>query len=121
MAARKKKGNLWECKHCTTKNNVKSNRCAVCFQPRTNGKKSKNGYPLLNKSGNVENNILKCGALQKKGKGIFDGWSTRYFVLKQNGDFAYYSDKSCRNYRGNIDLSTVSKIARKDNKKFVYI
>lgn len=41
--------------------------------------------------------------------------------MKQNGDFAYFADRACKNWKGNIDLQTVSKVVRKDNKKLVRI
>eukprot|EP01084_Bolivina_argentea_P168114 291611_1 len=75
-------------------------------------------YPSLKKPPN-SSNILKQGPLQKKGKGMFDGYSTRHFVLKKDGDFAYYSDKTCKNWKGNIDLQTVTKIQRKDKRNII--
>ena len=74
-------------------------------------------YPTLLPKSNADT-ILKKGPLQKKGKGLIAGWSTRYFVLKRDGDFAYYGDRNFTDWRGNIDLQRVSKIVRKDKKTY---
>lgn len=81
--ATKSKSSIWICQHCTTRNNIKLQRCSVCYQPRAKIQQSapkNNGiYPALmgKKNGLNQNDILKRGPLQKKGSGVFDGWKTR--------------------------------------------
>jgi len=118
----------WVCVGCQTANNKSSARCTVCFrvksvvsQPNKKGAdERKKLYPVLRKKSlRNGNQILKQGPLQKKGNGMFAGWNTRYFILKQDGDFAYYGDKACSNWKGNINLQQVSQVVRKDRKNLV--
>ena len=86
MAA-KARQRSWECQHCTSRNNIKAQRCTVCYHARSkpNQHPQNNGvYPALmgSKSDGNKNDILKRGPLQKKGNGVFDGWKTRLCILQ---------------------------------------
>jgi len=66
--------------------------------------------------------IVLQGAMNKQG-GFFHSWKRRWFVLSKDRYLRYYADKSCKDMKGEINLTQVKEVttaARPPNAFLVY-